>query len=97
MKDKRKAKLEKHFDILIENKKVSILSYKIKKRERDSILILKTMVKSELIPRLIGKSVRIVIPTESAAIDVVGECYLYAHSPPLHELELRIVGDGYET
>ena len=90
MKDKRRAKLDKHFDILIEDKKVSILSYKISSRDGNHILILKTMVKSELIPKLMGKLVRISIPAGDASINMVGECYVFAHFPPLYELEFRI-------
>lgn len=90
MKDKRKAKLDKHFDILIENKKVSILSYKISNKDGNNILTLKTMVKSELIPRLIGKSVRISIPEEDVTINVVGVCYVFLHFPPLYEIEFKI-------
>lgn len=90
MKDKRKAKLDKHFDILIENRKVSVLSYKISNKDGNNILALKTMVKSELIPRLIGKSVQISIPAEDASINVVGECYVFAHFPPLYEIGFKI-------
>ena len=90
MKDKRKAKLAKHFDILIEDQKVPILSYKMSSKDGSPILTLKTMAKSELIPRLTGKSVRISIPTGDTSIDVVGECYVFAHFPPLYELEFKI-------
>lgn len=90
MKDKRRAKSDKHFDILIEDKKVSILSYKISSKDGNNILTLKTMVKSELIPAFIGKSVRIFIPAEDTSVDVVGECCVFAHFPPLYEIEFKI-------
>ena len=87
MKDKRKAKLDKHFDILIEGQKVPILSYKISSRDGKDILTLKTMIKSELIPRLTGKLVQISIPAENATINVAGRCFVVAHFPPLYEAE----------
>lgn len=90
MRDKRKAKLEKHFNVLIENKKVPVLSYEISKKNGNRILIFKTMVKSELIPRLTGKSVQISIPTENGPINVTGECYVFAHFPPLYIVEFKI-------
>ena len=90
MKDKRKAKLDKHFNILIEDRKVPILSYKFANKDGENILTLKTMVKSELISRLIGKSARISIPAGDTSINVVGECYVFAHFPPLYELEFKI-------
>lgn len=90
MKDKRNAKFSKHFNILIENKKVPILSYKISSKDGNTILTLKTMKKSELISRLMGKSVRISIFTGETPIDVVGKCYVFAHFPPLYEVGFKI-------
>lgn len=91
MEDKRKAKLDKHFNILIENKKVSILSYRISNKGGNDILTLRTMVKSEPISRLVGKSVRISIPAEGTSINIMGRCYVFAHFPPLYELEFEIL------
>ena len=91
MKDKRKAKLEKHFDILIEDIKVPILTYKVSRRSRKDILTLKTMIKSEVIPRLVGKTVRVSIPSDGAAIHVVGKCFVYAHFSPLYEIEFEVL------
>lgn len=91
MNDKRKAKLEKHFDILIEDEKVPILTYKVSHRSGKNILKLKTMIKSELIPRLIGKTVRISIPADGVSINVVGKCFVYAHFSPLYEIEFEVL------
>ncbi|MCB7512570.1 hypothetical protein LI073_00770 [bacterium 210917-SL.2.15] len=91
MKDKRKGKLDKHFHIIIEDKKVPILSYKISGQGERRILSVKTMIKSEIIPRLIGRPTKVSISTEKSVINILGECYLFAHFSPLYEIEFRII------
>ena len=87
MNDKRKGKLEKHFDIFIENKKVPVLSYKIDK----NTLVLKTMIKSELITIPLEKHVKISIPTDDSFIDITGECFSVFQHTPLYEIKFIVL------
>ena len=90
MRDKRKGKLDKHFNVLIENKKVPVLSYKLITDSDGKLLTLKTLMKSEMLPRLIGKTVKISIATEKETLDFLGECYVFAHLSALYEVGFRI-------
>lgn len=68
-----------------------ILTYKVSHRSGKEILTLKTMIKSEVIPRLVGKTVRVSILAVRASINVVGKCFAYAHFSPLYEIEFEVL------